>query len=329
MDDGAAQRVHINDEVRARPGDALWHRRRVLVTGGAGFIGSSLTEALKRRGVRDDQIVVPRSRTCDLRLPDACREAVRGCDIVFHLAAPTGGIAYSRTHPASQYRDCTLMNLHVLEAAREAGVRTFVGLGNLLAYPMNAASPLREEMLHEGPVAETHLGIGLAKRNLAALGDMYFREFGLSVVNVASANAYGPRDHFGPPYSHVIPATIVKCFHDPELVVWGDGSPTRDFLFVDDIAEGLVLAAERLEPPRFVNLGSGTEISIRDLVALIATLTGFRGRIVFDESKGSGDPRRLASTALARRVLGFAPRVTLEEGLRRTIAWYRQQLEPR
>jgi len=308
------------------PGDtALWRGRSVLVTGGAGFIGSYVVEALRRRGVPDDRIVVPRSRDCDLRVLDNCRRAVEGCDLVLHLAAATGGISFSRAHPASQYRDCTLINLHVLEAAREAGVAKLVALGNLLTYPAAAPSPLREEALHEGPVADTHLGIGLAKRDLVSLAEMYHREYGLRAVSVLSANAYGPRDHFDGAHAHVIPATIVKCLRDRELVVWGDGSPTRDFLFVEDIAEGLLLAAERLEPPAFVNLASGAEVSIRELVARIAALTGFAGRILFDPSKGGGDPRRVASSERAQRLLGFVPRVTLEEGLRRTIEWYRQQ----
>jgi GDP-L-fucose synthase len=305
---------------------AFWRDKRVLVTGGAGFIGRGVTDVLRRLGVSDDRIVVPRSKTCDLRVSDNCRQAVRGCDIVLHLAAPTGGISFSRAHPASQYRDCSLINLELLEAARAAGVSRFVGLGNLLAYPASASAPLREQALNDGPIADTHLGIGLAKRDLVALAEMYHREYGMSVVNVLSANAYGPRDHFDSPHPHVIPATIAKCLRDPELSVWGDGSPTRDFLFVDDIAEGLVLAAERLESPGFVNLGSGTEISIGDLVRLIAKLTGFDGPIVFDASKGGGDPRRAASTTRASQLLGFAAHVPLEEGLRRTIAWYREQV---
>lgn len=302
----------------------FWLRKRVLVTGGGGFVGSAVREALLRRGISEESIVVPRSRSLDLRVLENCRRAVQGCDIVIHLAARTGGIAFTRTHPASQYRDCSLINLNMLEAAREAGVAKFVTLGNLLAYPAIAQSPLTEARLHDGPIAATHLGVGLSKRDLVMLVEMYHREYGLDAVCVLGANAYGPRDRFDPAYAHVIPATINKCFRDEDLVVWGDGTPTRDFLYVDDLADGILLAAERLEAPGYVNVASGSEVSIADLVRMIAGLCGFRRRIVFDSSKGGGDPRRVASTALADRLIGFASRVPLEEGLRRTIGWYRQ-----
>jgi len=302
----------------------FWQGKRVLVAGGGGFIGRRVVEALRRRGVADGDLVVPRSASCDLRAAENCLRAVRGCHVVLHLAAPTGGIAFARAHPASQYRDCMLINLNLLEAARLSGVEKFVALGNLLAYPADAASPLREETVQDGAVAATHLGIGLAKRDMLALAEMVHREFGLNVVNVLAANAYGPGDRFEGEHAHVIPATIVKCFRDEDLVVWGDGTPTRDFLYVDDIAEGILLAAERLAAPGFVNLASGAEISIGDLVRRIAALCGFRRRIVFDASKGGGDPRRVASADRAAALIGFAPRVAFEDGLRRTIDWYRQ-----
>lgn len=304
--------------------DKFWQGKRVLVTGGAGFIGTRVVDALRARGVHDDAISVPRSRNCDLRSLDNCVEAAKDRDVVIHLAATTGGIAYSRAHPASQYRDCMLINLNLLEAARGAEVGKFVSLGNLLAYPASAPSPLREQFLDEGPVAETHLGIGLAKREMVALARMYFKEYGMNVVSVLSANAYGPCDRFDGPESHVIPATIAKCFRDEDLVVWGDGRPTRDFLYVEDIAEGILLAAERLEAPAHVNLASGNEVSIADLVNLIVARTGFRRRVEFDAEKGGGDPRRVASTELASKLIGFAPKVPLSEGLDRTIDWYRK-----
>ena len=301
----------------------FWLRKRVLLTGGAGFVGSAVRAALLRRGVAREDVVVPRSRSLDLRVPGNCRQAVSGCDVVIHLAAITGGIAYARAHPASQYRDCSLINLNMLEVAREARVGKFVALGNLLAYPASAPSPLVEQGLHDGPVAATHQGVGLAKRDLVALAGMYHREYGLDAVSVLGANAYGPGDRFDPAHAHVIPATIMKCFRDEDLVAWGDGTPTRDFLYVADLAEGILLAAEKLDAPGCVNVASGTEVSIAELVRMIAALCGFRRRIVFDPTKGSGDPRRVASTEAATRKIGFLPRMPLAEGLRKTIDWYR------
>lgn len=303
-----------------------WQGKRVVVTGGGGFVGGAVVRALRRHGVADANLVVPRSRSCDLRVPANCRDAIHGAQIVIHLAAPTGSVAYSRAHPASQYRDCSLINLNVLEAARQSRVEKVIAVGNLLAYPAAAPVPLREESVHDGPVAAGYMGISLAKRQMLDLAEMYQREFGLSVVNVLGANAYGPWDHFDGLQAHVIPSTIVKCLRDEDLVVWGDGTPTRDFLFVDDLAAGVLLAGEKLAPAGFVNIASGREISIAELVTLIARLCDFKRRIVFDTAKGGGD-RRLASTAHADALIGFAPRVPIEDGLRRTIDWYQRSLE--
>jgi len=304
----------------------FWKNKRILVTGGAGFIGSYVVENLvNERGVKREDIVIPHSRDLDLREPANCAKVVDGCQVVIHLAAQTGGIAYSRAHPASQYYDCMLMNLHLLEASSRAKVEKFVGLGNILVYPETAPSPLEERQLHQGKVAGTHLGIGTAKRDLVLMCEMYHKEYGLNAVNVLSANTYGPRDRFDSHVSHVIPATIIKCHQDDKLVVWGDGKPTRDFLYVEDVAEGILLAAEKLDAPNYyVNIASGHEVSIGDLAKLIARLCDFRGEVVFDLDKGGGDPRRSASTTLSQQLIGFAPHFTLEDGLKRTIEWYRE-----
>jgi len=304
------------------PTQRFWRGKRVLVTGGGGFIGQAVVAALRAHGITGDALVVPRSTTHDLRNLERCRAAVAGCDVVIHLAAPTGSIAFSRSHPASQFHDCMLINLNLLAAAREAGVERVIALGNLLAYPAGAAVPYREETVDSGPVPGAYLGIGQSKRDLINLAEMYRAEYGFHVVNVLAANAYGPNDHFDGAQAHVIPATIVKCFRDEDLVVWGDGSPTRDFLFVDDLVRGLLQAGAALGAAGLVNIASGAEVSIRDLVTLIARLTGFRRRVVFDASRPGGDQRRVASTMRADAVLGFSPMVPLDEGLRRTIDWY-------
>ncbi len=270
----------------------FWEGKRVLVTGGAGLIGRHVVDNLVHvRGLRPEDIIVPRLWDTDLRALENCQRAVDNCQIVIHLAAQTGGIAFSRSHPASQYYDCMLMSLHLLEASRLASVEKFIGIGNILVYPETAASPLVEEQLHQGKVATTHLGIGTAKRDLILMSEMYHREFGLNAVNVLSANTYGPSDRFEPEHSHVNPATIVKCHADDKLVVWGDGKPTRDFLYVEDVAEGILLAAEHLNAPDyFVNIASGDEVSIGNLAQLIADLCGFQGEITFDLSKMGAIP---------------------------------------
>lgn len=301
-----------------------WSDKRVLVTGGAGFIGSYVVEALRERGAAE--VVVPRSADCDLRMLDNCRRAVRGCSVVIHLAAVTGGIAFSRANPASQYFDSTLIDLNVARAAAEEKAGKMVCIGNMFAYAGNAPMPLKEEYLFDGVPTDSHRGVGWMKRNLAVMADLYYRQFGLKTVVVYSANAYGPRDSMDPLHAHVIPSTIMKCLRQPELVVWGDGSPTRDFLFASDVATGLLLAAEHLDAPQYVNIGSGTEISIRQLTDLIVRHSRFTGSVSYDASKGGGDARRCASVDRAKAAMGFTPSVSMDEGIRRTVEWYRANM---
>jgi len=299
----------------------------VLVTGGAGFIGSRVVRNLvERRGVPLASIVVPRSHDLDLRKPENCRRAVEGCNVVIHMAAVTGGINFSRAHPASQYHDSTLIDLNIIEAARQHGVEKLVAIGNLFAYAPSAPVPIHEISLFDGVPNEAHRGVGMFKRNLALMAELFHREYGLRMVVVYSANAYGPGDSTDPAHSHVIPGTIMKCLRDRKLLVWGDGTPTRDFLYVDDVAEGLLLAAERLEAPAFANIGSGSEISVRRLVELIVRHTGFSGPVEYDATKAGGDARKCASTQRARSSMGFEASVPMDEGLRRTVEWYRAKL---
>jgi GDP-L-fucose synthase len=303
----------------------FWKDKRVLVTGGAGFIGSYVVEKLiNNKGVPHDSIRVPRSRECDLQNLDNCRRAVSGCQVIIHLAAVTGGIEFSRMHPASQYYRSTLIDLNVIEAAREAGVEKFVAIGNLFAYSSDAPIPLSEDQLLNGLPTDAHRGVGWMKRNLAIMADLFYREYDLPMVVVYSANAFGPRDSLDPSHAHVIPSTIMKCLSERELVVWGDGSPTRDFLYVEDVADGLLLAAEKLQPPCYVNLGSGSEISVRELVDLITEFTNFQGTVTYDPSRGGGDARRCTSIARAQDLLGFCARHDMRSGMESTVKWYRE-----
>jgi GDP-L-fucose synthase len=305
-----------------------WQGKKVLVTGGNGFIGSYVVNRLVREcGVPPEHIRIPRSRANDLRSLEPCRSMVKGCHVVIHLAAVTGGISFSRAYPATQYVDSTLIDMNMVTASREAGVEKFVAIGNLFAYAADAPIPLEERDLFNGLPTDAHRGVGWMKRNLAILADLEYREHSFPMVVVYSANAYGPRDSLDPRHGHVIPSTIIKCLTQKELVVWGDGTPTRDFLFAEDVAAGLLLAAETLEPPQFVNLGSGTEISVRRLVELITQYTGFSGPVIYDTSKGGGDARRCTSIERASTLLGFQPSHDMRSGIERTVKWYRENFK--
>lgn len=304
--------------------------KTILVTGGGGFIGRAVVDNLfNTRHVPAANIIVPRSAADDLRQYQNCERlfTTHNIDVVIHLAAKVGGVGFSQKFPATQYYQNILVDLNVVEAANHAGIEKIVLVSSACAYPRDAPYPLKETSLWSGLPQETNRAYGIAKRLLTIQAEAYRQEYGLPAVVVIPNNAYGPGDNFDPEYSHVIPSIIRQCSAgaDP-LFVWGDGTPTRDFLYVKDFAEGVILAAERLSPGEPVNLGSGTETSISELVALIQKLTGHSGQIVFDRSRPNGQPRRRVDISRARELLGFTPRYSLEAGLRETIAWYQTTL---
>lgn len=308
--------------------DSFW-RKRFCVTGGAGFLGSFVVEKLRQRGATD--IFVPRKRDYDLVDPQAIRRMLEDArpDIIIHLAAHVGGIGANRMHPAEFFYDNLMMGVQLMHQAWQRGVEKFVAIGTVCAYPKYTPVPFKEDDLWNGYPEETNAPYGLAKKMLLVQAQAYRQQYGFNAIYLLPVNLYGPRDNFDLETSHVIPALIRKCIEAqeqglPEVVVWGDGSPTREFLYVEDAAEGIVLATEKYNGPEPVNLGSGMEIRIRDLAEMIRRLTGFKGRLVWDTSRPNGQPRRALDTTRAERYFGFKAQTPFEEGLRRTIAWYRE-----
>ena len=308
----------------------FWDNKRVTITGGSGFLGSYVVEALRRHGARDELISIPRRASDDLRQWEHCQRVAAGQDVIIHLAATVGGIGINREKPGEFFYDNLMMGVQLIEAARQAGVGKFVALGTICAYPKFTPIPFHEENLWDDYPEETNAPYGLAKNMLLVQSQAYRQQYGFESIYLLPVNLYGPRDNFDPRSSHVIPALIKKCVDAlnsgaPAIEVWGDGSPTREFLYVEDAAEGIVLASERYDGGEPVNLGSGMEISIRDLVETIARLTGYQGDIVWDASKPNGQPRRQLDVSRAEQLFGFRARTSFEEGLRRTIEWYRQE----
>lgn len=307
----------------------FWQNRRVCVTGGAGFLGSFIVERLHQRGARE--VFVPRSRDYNLVEMEAARRLLDDArpDVIIHAAALAGGIGANRARPADFFYTNLMMGVQLMEVARQRGVEKFVSIGTICAYPKFTPIPFKEEHLWDGYPEETNAPYGLAKKMLLVQGQAYRQQYGFNAIYLLPVNLYGPRDNFDLQTSHVIPALIRKCIEaqergEDQIVVWGDGSPTREFLYVQDAAESIILAAERYNGDEPVNLGSGHEISIKDLAEKIAHLTGFEGQLVWDTSKPNGQPRRALDISRARDYFGFQARTPFDEGLRRTIAWYRQ-----
>ena len=297
---------------------------RTLVTGGGGFLGSHLVERLQ--AARDDVFVV-RQQEFDLTSRDDVERVFREAqpERVFHLAAEVGGIGANMANPGRYWYANLMMGAHVLEQSRLDGVEKLVVVGTVCAYPKFTPVPFREESLWDGYPEETNAPYGVAKKTILVGAQAYREQYGLDSIFLLPTNLYGPRDNFHPTNAHVIPDLIRKMIDSPdEVVLWGDGSPTREFLYVDDCAEGLVLAAERYDGPEPVNLGAAKEISIRELAELVADVTGFEGRVEWDETKPNGQPRRSVDGTRARELFGFDPTTPLREGLQRTVAWYRQ-----
>jgi GDP-L-fucose synthase len=301
--------------------------KRITVTGGAGFLGSFVIEKLKERGCRD--IFVPRSSEYDLVDMDAVKRLYKDSrpDLVIHLAARVGGIGANRANAGKFFYDNAMMGIQMIEQGRLFGLEKFVALGTVCAYPKFAPVPFNEEDLWNGYPEETNAPYGLAKKMLLVQSQAYRDQYGFNSIYLLPVNLYGPRDNFDLETSHVIPALIRKCLEakergEPEIVCWGDGSPTREFLYVEDCAEAIILASEKYNKPDAVNLGTGREISIKDLIGLIVDLMEYRGRIIWDTAKPNGQPRRCLDTVRARQEFGFTPATDFHEGLRRTIEWY-------
>jgi GDP-L-fucose synthase len=308
-------------------GNVDWDKMRVVVTGGAGFLGSHVVRAIKARGC--EQVFVPRQADCDLRYTENVKRLYEEArpDLVIHAAGVVGGIGANKERPAEFFYDNLMMGVLLLDQAYRYGVSKFVALGTVCAYPKFAPVPFREEDLWNGYPEETNAPYGLAKKMLLVQSQAYRQQYGFNSIFLLPVNLYGPGDNFDPRSSHVIPALIRRSVQAKErradkIVVWGDGSPTREFLYVEDAAEGIVLASELYDESEPVNLGSGFEIPIKDLVALIVEMVGFGGKIEWDVSKPNGQPRRRLDTGRAEREFGFRATVDFRQGLRRTIDWY-------
>jgi GDP-L-fucose synthase len=305
---------------------AFWKEKNILVTGGAGFLGSHLVDKLVNdRNVEPDRIIIPRSKQFDLRKTEDCRRLVKDVDIVIHLAARVGGIGFNQKYPGSLFYDNAMMGLNMIESSRTGNVKKFVQVGTVCAYPKFAPIPFKEDDIWNGYPEETNAPYGIAKKSLLVMAQAYRQQYGMNIIYLLPVNLYGPRDNFDLESSHVIPALIRKFVEaeNNEVTVWGTGKASREFLYVEDAAEGIILATERYNKNNPVNLGTGREVTVRDLVGLIARLTSFTGKINWDASRPDGQPRRMLDITRALDEFGFRATTNLEDGLKRTVDWYR------
>ena len=307
-----------------------WSEKKVLVTGADGFLGSHIVKQLQKVGAKN--IVIPSSKEYDLRKNENCREVVRDIDIVFNIAAHVGGIGLNRDKPGELFYDNLMIGTQLLHEAKNASVEKFVGLGTVCSYPKFSQIPFTENSIWDGYPDETNAPYGLAKKMVIVQSQAYRKQYNFKSIVVVPTNMYGPNDHFNDTSSHVIAALILKIYNakknnGDKVVLWGDGSPTRDFMYVEDGAKGIILAAEKYEDELPLNLGSSKEISIMELTKLICELLDYNGNIVWDKTKPNGQPRRCLSYQRAKEEIGFEPTTKLKDGLRNTIEWFIENQE--
>lgn len=307
----------------------FWENKKVLVTGGGGFLGKYVVQKLKDVGA--EKIIIPRSSEFDLTLMSNCQKVTKGVDLVIHLAAKVGGIGYNLKNPGSLFYENLLMGVYLMEAARKNKVEKFVAIGTVCAYPKFTPVPFKEEDLWNGYPEETNAPYGLAKKMLLVQAQAYRKQYAFNAIYLLPVNLYGPGDNFDPERSHVIPALIKKFYEAkvknlPEVTLWGTGKATREFLYVKDAAEAVVLAAEKYNGNDPVNLGSSFEISISDLAKRIANCLGYKGKVVYDSTKPDGQPRRKLDTTRALKEFGFKAKTDFDKGLREIISWYEQEV---
>lgn len=301
--------------------------KKILVTGGAGFLGSFVVEELLRKGVPIENIFVPRSKDYDLKKLEDCKKVLKGMDIVIHLAAKVGGIGFNREHPGQLYYDNLIMGAQLMEEARKEKIEKFVAVGTICAYPKFTPTPFKEKDLWIGYPEETNAPYGLAKKMMLIQSQAYRKEYGFNSIYLLPVNLYGPRDNFDPNSSHVIPALIKKVVEakekkSPFVEVWGTGKATREFLYAQDAAEAIVMATENYDKEEPANIGSGMEISIKDLIKIICSVVGYKGKIKWDKTKPDGQPKRRLDVSRAKKEFGFKAKTKFKQGLKNAIEWY-------